>query len=172
MLPIAGYRRPVCITTPGTPSSPERRTKDTDPLHPAGRLVAFSRWTWRRWQRQTPGDGESDPLCCCGRPAAWERTSWAGEVRISHPWHTMFTVYLDQNKWIDLARAAAGHPHGERYHDTLRQLRQAVFEGRAKFALSCVHYFETARAGDPNGAPTSPPSCSISPAQRLSLRPT
>ena len=61
----------------------------------------------------------------------------------------MITVYLDQNKWIDLARAATGHPQGERFLDTLRELREAVREGRARFVLSCAHYFETARAGDP-----------------------
>ncbi len=61
----------------------------------------------------------------------------------------MFTVYLDQNKWIDLARAATGHPHAEPFQDTLRQLREIVSEGRATFVLSCAHYFETARAGDP-----------------------
>lgn len=61
----------------------------------------------------------------------------------------MFTVYLDQNKWIDLARAATGHPHGEQYKHPLRQLREAVSDGRARFVLSCAHYFETARAGDP-----------------------
>lgn len=61
----------------------------------------------------------------------------------------MITVYLDQNKWIDLARAATGHPLGESYRDTLRQLREAASEGRATFVLSCAHYFETARASDP-----------------------
>lgn len=38
----------------------------------------------------------------------------------------MFHVYLDQNKWIDLARAATGHRLGERFADALTSARAAV----------------------------------------------
>ena len=61
----------------------------------------------------------------------------------------MRTVYLDQNKWIDLARAATGHAQGARYAPVLVELRRARSEGRAQFPLSTVHYFETGRASDP-----------------------
>lgn|GEM_PF-5612017 len=37
----------------------------------------------------------------------------------------MLRVYLDQNKWIDLARAATGNPKGERFRDALDMCRAA-----------------------------------------------
>lgn len=47
----------------------------------------------------------------------------------------MLTVYLDQNKWIDLARAESGHPQGARFIETLAVLKAAADEGRARFPL-------------------------------------
>lgn len=58
---------------------------------------------------------------------------------------TVLTVYLDQNKWIDLARAEIGHPLGAPFVDTLVALKRAVDEGRARFPLSSAHYFETGK---------------------------
>lgn len=43
----------------------------------------------------------------------------------------VLTVYLDQNKWIELA-----------------VLKQAVDEGRARFPLSAAHYYETGKQGN------------------------
>ncbi|KAB1650399.1 hypothetical protein [Pseudoclavibacter endophyticus] len=60
----------------------------------------------------------------------------------------MLTVYLDQNKWIDLARAATGHPQGARFVETLAVLRAAADDGRARFPLSLAHYYETGKQGD------------------------
>ncbi len=57
----------------------------------------------------------------------------------------VLTVYLDQNKWIDLARAETGHPKGEPFVETLAALKQAVDEGRARFPLSAAHYYETGK---------------------------
>jgi hypothetical protein len=54
-------------------------------------------------------------------------------------------VYLDQAKWIDLARAAHGDPAGSRYEPALAAARAAVAEGRAAFPLSSGHYIETWR---------------------------
>ncbi len=62
----------------------------------------------------------------------------------------VLTVYLDQNKWIDLARANAGHPMGEAFVDTLVLLKQAVADGRARFPLSAAHYYETGKQHDRN----------------------
>lgn len=42
----------------------------------------------------------------------------------------VLTVYLDQNKWIDLARAETGQPKGEPFVETLAAFKQAVDEGR------------------------------------------
>ncbi|GCB01841.1 hypothetical protein NCCNTM_54750 [Mycolicibacterium sp. NCC-Tsukiji] len=60
----------------------------------------------------------------------------------------VLTVYLDQNKWIDLARAATGHPKGAAFVETLSVLTQAVDDGRARFPLSCAHYLETGKQHD------------------------
>ena len=57
----------------------------------------------------------------------------------------MLTVYLDQNKWIDLARAETGHPDGEPFVETLALLKRAVDDGRARFPLSAAHYYETGK---------------------------
>jgi hypothetical protein len=54
-------------------------------------------------------------------------------------------VYLDQNKWIDLARAATGHPGGVRFADVLEIARHGSEAGLAVFPLSSVHYMETLR---------------------------
>lgn len=60
----------------------------------------------------------------------------------------MFTVYLDQNKWIDLARAESGHPQGARFVETLAVLKAAAGDGRARFPLSMAHYYETGKQRD------------------------
>lgn len=60
----------------------------------------------------------------------------------------VLTVYLDQNKWIDLARADTGHPHGEPFIEALAVLKQAVDDGRARFPLSATHYYETGKQRD------------------------
>lgn len=60
----------------------------------------------------------------------------------------MLTVYLDQNKWIDLARAETGHPLGVPFVETLAALTWAVKEGRARFPLSAAHYYETGKQRD------------------------
>ncbi|WP_067097531.1 hypothetical protein [Mycobacterium sp. 852002-40037_SCH5390672] len=57
----------------------------------------------------------------------------------------VLTVYLDQNKWIDLARAETGHPLGAPFLDALAAFKRAVDEGRAGFPLSSAHYFETGK---------------------------
>jgi hypothetical protein len=60
----------------------------------------------------------------------------------------VLTVYLDQNKWIDLARAETGHPQGARFVETLAVLRAAAQDGRARFPLSLAHYYETGKQHD------------------------
>ena len=54
-------------------------------------------------------------------------------------------VYLDQNKWIDLAKAATGHPDGARFADVLEIARHGAQAGLAVFPLSAAHYMETLR---------------------------
>jgi hypothetical protein len=54
-------------------------------------------------------------------------------------------AYLDQNKWIDLARAATGHPEGHRFADVLEIARHGSKAGLVDFPLSSVHYMETLR---------------------------
>ncbi|WP_431795253.1 hypothetical protein [Microbacterium enclense] len=57
----------------------------------------------------------------------------------------MLRVYLDQNKWIDLARAAKGHPAGARYVEVLEAARTAVAAGTASFPLDMIRYVETGK---------------------------
>ncbi len=52
-------------------------------------------------------------------------------------------VYLDQNKWVDLARAETGHRLGDRYSDLLAIARRGVATRLVSFPLSMVHYMET-----------------------------
>jgi hypothetical protein len=58
------------------------------------------------------------------------------------------TVYLDQAKWIDLARALHGRSDGERFRDALDVARHSVAMGMVEFPLSTGHYIETWRVGD------------------------
>lgn len=61
----------------------------------------------------------------------------------------MLRVYLDQNKWIDLARAATGHTQGERFTGALAAARTAAASGTASFPLDIFRHLETAkRAND------------------------
>src|SRR5213595_3678247 len=70
------------------------------------------------------------------------------ELRPGQSTAEMVHVYLDQSKWIDLARAAHGDPAGARYKAALTAARAAVAEGRAAFPLSSGHYVETWRQSD------------------------
>jgi hypothetical protein len=60
----------------------------------------------------------------------------------------MQRIYLDQNKWLDLSRAAWGRKGGERYADALAVARFGVEHSLASFPLSSSHYVETLRRKD------------------------
>lgn len=53
----------------------------------------------------------------------------------------MLNVYLDQNKWIDLART--DHDRNERFRDVLDLALEGTRQGFLRFPLSSVHYMET-----------------------------
>jgi hypothetical protein len=53
-------------------------------------------------------------------------------------------VYLDQNHWINLAKAAVGRSTGRPFRDALAALREARQSGSAVFPLSLTHLMETA----------------------------
>jgi hypothetical protein len=55
----------------------------------------------------------------------------------------MLRVYLDQAKWIDLARAANGNPLGEPFQTVGVVIAAAVEQGQASFPLSAGHFIET-----------------------------
>lgn len=61
----------------------------------------------------------------------------------------MQLIYLDQNKWIDLAKALCGKPDGLRYIAALEAAKRAVQEGNAIFPLSSVHIMEAAKSPKP-----------------------
>ena len=53
-------------------------------------------------------------------------------------------LYLDQNKWIDLARAFYRMPDGEPFHDALTAVQAAVACGKLVVPFSLVNTIETA----------------------------
>jgi hypothetical protein len=57
-------------------------------------------------------------------------------------------IYLDLNKWIDLAKAAAGKSDGRKYQRALKTAEQLVSEGEAIFPLSSAHFMEAAKIGN------------------------
>lgn len=60
----------------------------------------------------------------------------------------MLRIYLDQNKWVDLARAATGHRLGERFGDALAMCRAGVASGTVSFPLDMYRYWETGKRGN------------------------
>jgi hypothetical protein len=55
----------------------------------------------------------------------------------------MKTVYLDQNKWLDLSRAHHGDTTGQPFLQALAAVSEAVESSSASFPISAGHYFET-----------------------------
>jgi hypothetical protein len=51
-------------------------------------------------------------------------------------------LYLDQNKWIDLARAHYGKPEGKPFQDALRAVRTGVESGKLVVPFSIVNAIE------------------------------
>ncbi len=61
----------------------------------------------------------------------------------------MQILFIDQNKWIDLARAASGKPEGAAYVDIYRALSAAVDAEQVILPLTISHIIETAKRNDP-----------------------
>jgi hypothetical protein len=59
-----------------------------------------------------------------------------------------FLVYLDLNKWIDLARAESRQDQGHLHWDALRTAERLVAAGLVTFPLSSAHFMEVAKIGD------------------------
>ncbi len=51
-------------------------------------------------------------------------------------------IYLDQNKWIDLARVMVGNPKGSEFREVYEKIEGKVKSGDWKFPLSSIHYME------------------------------
>ncbi|HLF72427.1 MAG TPA: hypothetical protein VI759_09780 [Dehalococcoidia bacterium] len=58
----------------------------------------------------------------------------------------MQIVYLDKNKWIELAQSAYGKNSSEQMSNILTVLREARDLKQACFPLSSGHYIETHRS--------------------------
>jgi hypothetical protein len=58
-------------------------------------------------------------------------------------------VYLDQNKWIDLAKASVGHIEGLKYQKALEQVVLTSKQEKAIFPLSLQHFMETRKQSNP-----------------------
>lgn len=57
-------------------------------------------------------------------------------------------VYLDQNKWIELARMFHGRDTSARGRRLLREFDAATTQGTMKLPLSSIHYVETSRVSN------------------------
>lgn len=57
-------------------------------------------------------------------------------------------IYLDLNKWVDLAHAETGTERGKEFEPALKATEELVSEGRAVLPLSSSHLFEVAKIGD------------------------
>jgi hypothetical protein len=57
-------------------------------------------------------------------------------------------LYLDQNKWIDIARAHYGRDDGANFRDALAAVRTAVDRGRLVVPIWGVHVMETMAPAD------------------------
>lgn len=57
-------------------------------------------------------------------------------------------IYLDQNKWIDLARAYHGLPNGQKYQEVLTKIISHVKQGKIVLPLSYTHFLETRKSKD------------------------
>ena len=62
----------------------------------------------------------------------------------------MKIIYLDQNHWIELSRAAYGRSSRTDTPGVVESLRQAQRSGRACFPLSYGHYVETRKQREPD----------------------
>jgi hypothetical protein len=54
-------------------------------------------------------------------------------------------IYLDLNKWIDLASAEVNSAAGEQYKSALTTADALVAAGKAIFPLSFAHFIEVAK---------------------------
>jgi hypothetical protein len=61
----------------------------------------------------------------------------------------MKIIYLDQNKWIDLAKSYHGKDNDPELKATLAYLLRETQQGSIVLPLSATHYMEIARIGDP-----------------------
>ena len=59
-------------------------------------------------------------------------------------------VYLDLNKWIDLAHAETGTDKGKLHESALKSAERLAAEGRVIFPLSFGHFMEVAKIGNDN----------------------
>jgi len=91
----------------------------------------------------------------CARSTGWhstdERAGGAedilGRLPAGPDTGVVHHVYLDQNKWIDLAKARSGRKEGAHLVEVLQAAQEAVRAGDASFPLSAQHYYETLHRG-------------------------
>ena len=61
----------------------------------------------------------------------------------------MDIIFLDQNKWIDLARIHTGKDKAPTRQALLEELKAAVTNGKVIFPLTVAHILETSKRNDP-----------------------
>jgi hypothetical protein len=63
---------------------------------------------------------------------------------------TPLILYLDQNKWIELAREYHGRSNSSAAQRALERMAPLITDGRLVAPLSAIHYMETHRHPDPS----------------------
>ena len=69
-------------------------------------------------------------------------------LRRRGPVQDAFSVYLDLNHWIALAKARVGHPDGARFVPALDLLMKTAAVGKVILPLGRTHYLEVANITD------------------------
>ncbi len=52
----------------------------------------------------------------------------------------LMVIYLDQNKWIDLARAYHNRPNGNQFKSVLQKVIEAVESKKSNFPIICLSH--------------------------------
>lgn len=69
-------------------------------------------------------------------------------LRRRDPGQGVFSVYLDLNHWISLAKAKVGHPDGARFIPCPDLLLKIVDSGKVILSLGITHYMEVTNIAD------------------------
>lgn len=70
-------------------------------------------------------------------------------LNVDRDWVAVQIIYLDRNKWIELARVQSGQAHSSVLRESYGRLSKAVDRGDALCPLSAAHIIETSKRNEP-----------------------